>query len=303
MRARLALVIGRGARLRGLRAQGRHPGARGRRRRTSSARPSLPSTLQGLAAGGGALCQGGRPMPRHRGHLVATWAWSACTCTTVTARDPPTRPPLSAYRDAYERNSSDSNLVIHRAYVLVLLGKRRGRAVGSGKGPRRNTPTTGACALFEEIKALERHDRATRGPEGNLALGTPVHGYWAQFRRSPWPTCSPSASPGPDFAMVVRQSLAHGRRAAIWTSIGIGTAILVHVTYALLGIGILLRTSPAAFTAVKFAGAGLPRLDRRQGAHAAARRPACSPRRRASKAAIARPGRARAAPGLGRPAS
>ena len=45
-------------------------------------------------------------------------------------------------------------------------------------------------------------------------------------------------------------------KAAIWTSIGIGSAILVHVTYALLGIGILLRTYPVAFTAVKFAGAG-----------------------------------------------
>jgi threonine/homoserine/homoserine lactone efflux protein len=55
--------------------------------------------------------------------------------------------------------------------------------------------------------------------------------------------------------MVLRQSLAHGRRAAIWTSIGIGTAILLHVTYAVLGIGILLRASHFWFTAVKFLGA------------------------------------------------
>ena len=64
------------------------------------------------------------------------------------------------------------------------------------------------------------------------------------------------ASPGPDFAMVVRQSLSHGRRAAVWTSIGIGSAILVHVCYALLGIGILLRAYPVAFTSMKFVGAG-----------------------------------------------
>ena len=56
--------------------------------------------------------------------------------------------------------------------------------------------------------------------------------------------------------MVVRQSVAHGRRAAVWTSIGIGSAILLHVTYSLLGIGILLRSSHLAFMAVKFAGAG-----------------------------------------------
>jgi threonine/homoserine/homoserine lactone efflux protein len=83
-----------------------------------------------------------------------------------------------------------------------------------------------------------------------------VHGYWTQFLKVAVAHMLAVASPGPDFAMVVRQSLAHGRRAAIWTSIGIGSAILVHVTYALLGIGILLKTYPVAFTAVKFAGAG-----------------------------------------------
>jgi RhtB (resistance to homoserine/threonine) family protein len=83
-----------------------------------------------------------------------------------------------------------------------------------------------------------------------------VHGYWTQFLKVAVAHMLAVASPGPDFAMVVRQSLAHGRRAAVWTSLGIGSAILVHVTYALLGIGILLRTYPVAFTAVKFAGAG-----------------------------------------------
>lgn len=82
-----------------------------------------------------------------------------------------------------------------------------------------------------------------------------MHGYWAQFLKVAVAHMLAVASPGPDFAMVVRQSLAHGRRAAVWTSVGIGSAILVHVTYALLGIGILLRTYPVAFTAVKFLGA------------------------------------------------
>jgi threonine/homoserine/homoserine lactone efflux protein len=83
-----------------------------------------------------------------------------------------------------------------------------------------------------------------------------VQGYWALFIKIAVAHMLAVMAPGPDFAMVVRQSLAHGRRAALWTSIGIGTAILVHVTYALLGIGILLRTSPAAFMAAKFLGAG-----------------------------------------------
>ena len=98
-------------------------------------------------------------------------------------------------------------------------------------------------------------NRCGSGAEGSLALGELVHGYWTQFLKIALAHLLAVASPGPDFAMVVRQSLAHGRRAAIWTSIGIGSAILVHVTYALLGIGILLRTYPVAFTAVKFTGA------------------------------------------------
>jgi RhtB (resistance to homoserine/threonine) family protein len=82
-----------------------------------------------------------------------------------------------------------------------------------------------------------------------------VHGYWAQFLTVAVAHMLAVASPGPDFAMVLRQSLAHGRRAAVWTSIGIGSAILLHVTYAVLGIGILLRESPFLFTGVKFLGA------------------------------------------------
>lgn len=82
-----------------------------------------------------------------------------------------------------------------------------------------------------------------------------MHGYWAQFVKVAVAHLLAVASPGPDFAMVVRQSIAHGRRAAVWTSIGIGSAILLHVTYSLLGIGILLRSSHSAFTAAKYAGA------------------------------------------------
>jgi RhtB (resistance to homoserine/threonine) family protein len=82
-----------------------------------------------------------------------------------------------------------------------------------------------------------------------------VHGYWAQFVKLAVAHLLAAMSPGPDFAVVVRQSVTHGRRAAVWTSIGIGTAILLHVAYTLLGIGLVLRSSHAAFAAVKYAGA------------------------------------------------
>jgi RhtB (resistance to homoserine/threonine) family protein len=63
------------------------------------------------------------------------------------------------------------------------------------------------------------------------------------------------ASPGPDFALVVRQSLAHGRRTAVWTSVGIGSAILLHSTYCVLGLGLLLSSSTAGFAVLKYVGA------------------------------------------------
>ncbi|WP_404401112.1 LysE family transporter [Pelagibacterium halotolerans] len=61
--------------------------------------------------------------------------------------------------------------------------------------------------------------------------------------------------PGADFAMVLRQSIAHGRRTALFTSAGIATAILVHGTYTILGLGLLISQSLMAFTIVKIVGA------------------------------------------------
>lgn len=63
------------------------------------------------------------------------------------------------------------------------------------------------------------------------------------------------ASPGPDFAMVLRQSLVAGRKAALWTSVGVGLGILVHVVYPLLGLGLLISQSIQLFNLVKLLGA------------------------------------------------
>jgi RhtB (resistance to homoserine/threonine) family protein len=79
--------------------------------------------------------------------------------------------------------------------------------------------------------------------------------YWIEFSKVAVAHLLAVASPGPDFAIVLKQSLAHGRRTAIWTSIGVGTAILLHITYSLLGLGLLIRSSDAWFNAVKYAGA------------------------------------------------
>ena len=53
----------------------------------------------------------------------------------------------------------------------------------------------------------------------------------------------------------MRQSLGYGRRTGIWTSIGVGCGILVHVTYSLFGIALLIRGSELWFNVLKYAGA------------------------------------------------
>ncbi|ABK12770.1 MULTISPECIES: LysE family translocator [Burkholderia cepacia complex] len=62
-------------------------------------------------------------------------------------------------------------------------------------------------------------------------------------------------SPGPDFAMVTRNSLMLSRRSGVLTACGIGLGVTVHVSYTLLGVGLLIRQSPWLFNAVKLIGA------------------------------------------------
>ncbi|MEI4470158.1 LysE family transporter [Frigidibacter sp. MR17.24] len=62
-------------------------------------------------------------------------------------------------------------------------------------------------------------------------------------------------SPGPDFAMVSRNALTLSRRAGLLTAVGIGLGVLVHVGYTLLGVGLLIRETPALFDLLKLVGA------------------------------------------------
>ncbi len=62
-------------------------------------------------------------------------------------------------------------------------------------------------------------------------------------------------SPGADFALVVRQSIVHGRRSAIITSFGIGASLLFHISYTVLGLGLIVSKSLYLFSMLKWAGA------------------------------------------------
>ncbi|MDO6707644.1 LysE family transporter [Photobacterium sp. 1_MG-2023] len=62
-------------------------------------------------------------------------------------------------------------------------------------------------------------------------------------------------SPGADFAMVTRSSYLCGRKAGLLAALGIAAGVLIHVGYTMLGVGILIATSPVLFAAIQYLGA------------------------------------------------
>ena len=62
-------------------------------------------------------------------------------------------------------------------------------------------------------------------------------------------------SPGPDFAMVSRNSLLLSRRTGVLTALGIAAGVCIHVSYTLLGVGLLIQQSLWLFNLIKLAGA------------------------------------------------
>ena len=61
--------------------------------------------------------------------------------------------------------------------------------------------------------------------------------------------------PGPAVLYIVGRSLRHGRAAGFLSVLGICTGTLLHVVAAALGLTALLRASPIAFSAIRYAGA------------------------------------------------
>lgn len=61
-------------------------------------------------------------------------------------------------------------------------------------------------------------------------------------------------APGPDFAVVVKNLLAGGRRRGLMTSLGVVSSNLVHGSFAAFGIGAVIVRSQALFTTIRWAG-------------------------------------------------
>lgn len=62
-------------------------------------------------------------------------------------------------------------------------------------------------------------------------------------------------SPGPDFVMITRNSLLYSRKTGMYSAVGLGLGILVHVVYSLVGIGLLISQSVILFNTIKYVGA------------------------------------------------
>jgi len=63
-------------------------------------------------------------------------------------------------------------------------------------------------------------------------------------------------SPGPDFAIISRSSLFYSRRTGVYCAAGLALGMSVHITYSLIGIGLIISRSILLFSIIKYLGAG-----------------------------------------------
>ena len=64
-----------------------------------------------------------------------------------------------------------------------------------------------------------------------------------------------SISPGIDTIFVLNKSIAQGKKAGIYSTLGITTGVLIHTSLAAFGLSLLLAQSATAFGVVKYLGA------------------------------------------------
>ncbi len=63
------------------------------------------------------------------------------------------------------------------------------------------------------------------------------------------------ASPGPDFLIVIKNSLTYSKKIGITTALGVALGLGVHSVYCLLGIGLLISKSILIYNTIKWTGA------------------------------------------------
>ena len=75
-----------------------------------------------------------------------------------------------------------------------------------------------------------------------------------------WPTifiagCLVIMAPSPNFFLTVRHGLTQSRRAGLLTALGVALGDAVHITFWLVGIGVLISRSILLFNTLKWLGA------------------------------------------------
>lgn len=78
--------------------------------------------------------------------------------------------------------------------------------------------------------------------------------FWGQFITVALAHFFAVLSPGPDFAITLRQTLTQARAKALWTSLGIACGISIHVSAALFGVAIFLQAHTVLFTILQLIG-------------------------------------------------
>lgn len=67
--------------------------------------------------------------------------------------------------------------------------------------------------------------------------------------------CLVITSPGPNFLLTLRSSLAHSRKSGICTAVGVATGDFIHIIFWLIGIGVIISRSILLFNLLKWIGA------------------------------------------------
>lgn len=62
-------------------------------------------------------------------------------------------------------------------------------------------------------------------------------------------------SPGPDFFIVMKNSLGYGKKIGIASAIGVGSALLIHASYTILGLALILQKYIYVFKCIQILGA------------------------------------------------
>lgn len=62
-------------------------------------------------------------------------------------------------------------------------------------------------------------------------------------------------SPGPDFAVVTKNSLLYSRKAGLYTALGVSVSLIIHAIYCILGLALIISQSLLAFSIIKYLGA------------------------------------------------